>query len=47
MYPICSWAGTPYTGGIEHWQIQLFRLFGGEKFGEWPNDGKYIDIKNI
>ena len=24
-------------GGIEHWWIQLFRLYGVEKFGEWPN----------
>ena len=27
-------------GRIKHWQIQLFRLFRGEKFGEWPNNGK-------
>ena len=29
-------------GTIKHWQIQLFRLFGGERFGEWPNNGKWI-----
>ena len=22
----------------------LFRLFGGEEFGEWPNNGKWILI---
>ena len=30
------------TGGIIHWQIQLFRPFGGERFGEWPDNGKWI-----
>ena len=29
-------------GRIKHSQIQLFRLFGGEKFGEWPNNDKWI-----
>ena len=29
-----------YSG--KHWVIQLFRLFGGEKFSEWPNNGKWI-----
>ena len=24
------------VGGIKHWQIQLFGLFGEENFGEWP-----------
>ena len=23
-------------GGRKLWRIQLFRLFGGENFGEWP-----------
>ena len=26
-------------GGIKHRRI---RLFGGEKLGEWPNNGKWI-----
>ena len=29
-------------GEIKHWWIQLFRLFGGEKFGEWPNKDKWL-----
>ena len=24
------------VGGRKLWRIQLFRLFGGENFGEWP-----------
>ena len=30
------------VGEMRHGQIQLFRLFGGDKFGEWPNNGKWI-----
>ena len=26
------------VGGRKYWQIQLFRLFGGENFGEWPTN---------
>ena len=29
-------------GGMKHSQFQLFRLFGGERFGKWPNNGKWI-----
>ena len=25
-------------GGRKHWRIQLFRLFGGENFDEWPEN---------
>ena len=28
--------------GIKHWQIHLFTLLEGEKFGKWPNNGKWI-----
>ena len=24
-------------GGIKHWRIQLFSLFRGKTFGDWPN----------
>ena len=30
----------PYSR--KHWKIQPFSRFGGEKFGEWPNNGKWI-----
>ena len=37
--------GIPYSG--KQWQDKalLFRLFGGEKFGERPNNGKWISVK--
>ena len=28
----------------KHWGIQLFRHFGGERFGKWPNN-RIKDIK--
>ena len=34
---------TPYSR--EHCRIELFRLFGGDKLGEWPNN-RQMDIKD-
>ena len=33
-------------GGIKYWQFQLIRLFG-EKFGKWPNNGKWVFKSSI
>ena len=33
------------VGRRKHWQIQLFRLFEGENFGEWPTYN--MDVEDI
>lgn len=47
LSPVCTFIYYEFycsyvedIGGIKVWQIQLFQLFGGETFGEWPNNGK-------
>ena len=35
MY-VCMYGIAENVGGRKLWRIQLFRLFGGENFGEWP-----------
>ena len=32
----------PYSRKYSHGRIQLLKLFGGEKFDEWPNNGKWV-----
>ena len=37
---------TENVGRRKHWQNQLFRLFGGESFGEWPTN-EIATVMNI